>query len=311
MARKSSKIPMTDRDLDDFVRNSDESEGIYELIFGLIDEGNEFQSCENSLESNISYSSGEILMDEEEEDENVNNSEENKAYWASQEELLKTTLGRTTSFESKVRKATKEALKELKFTSINCSCRKMISDSCRKCMQREISERLTNEGYNCFICKSKWKSSPEIPSGEYTYMQVVQDASSSKKGEMKVIIEINFRGEFEMARANEAYNRLVEQLPEVYVGKIERFRNLIKILCSASKKCMEEKKMHMAPWRKHKYMQAKYLGSPETKSETIFPVNNLRRLPRPSGSMLTFDLLDNLPPPPTATGLHFTAIKVI
>lgn len=213
----------------------------------------------------------------------------------------------------------------------------MVSDGCRKCMQREISDRLTNEGYNCFICKSKWKSTPEIPSGillsdkmtllsrsteiqpkrtksaltlicllffilkgEYTYIEVMTNASS-EKGEMKVIIELNFRGEFEMARVNEGYNRLVEKLPEVYVGKIERLRNLIKILCCASKKCMKEKKMHMAPWRKHKYMQAKYLGSPEIKSETIFPVNYLRRLPRPSGSMLTFDLLDSLTP----------AIKVI
>ncbi|XP_015081711.1 uncharacterized protein LOC107025439 [Solanum pennellii] len=281
-------------------KNSDELEGLYELTFGFTDEGIEFQSCENSLKSNISYSSEEILMNEEEEDENVNDSEENKAFWASQEELLKTTLCRTTSFESKVRKATKEALKELKFTSFKCSCRKMVSDGCRKCMQREISDRLTNEGYNCFICKSKWKSTPEIPSGEYTYIEVMTNASS-EKGEMKVIIELNFRGEFEMARANEGYNRLVEKLPEVYVGKIERLRNLIKILCCASKKCMKEKKMHMAPWRKHKYMQAKYLGSPEIKSETIFPVNNLRRLPRPSGSMLTFDLLDSLTP----------AIKVI
>ncbi|PHT66423.1 hypothetical protein T459_30848 [Capsicum annuum] len=165
MARKTSKIPMTSKDLGDFEKNSDESEGIYELTFGFIDEGIEFQSCESLLESKISYSSGEILMDQEE-DENVNNSEENKAFWALQEELFKTTLSRTTSFESKVRKSTKEVLKELKFTSINCSCRKMISDSsCRKCTQREISERLRNEGYNCFICKSKWKSSLEIPSG--------------------------------------------------------------------------------------------------------------------------------------------------
>lgn len=221
-------------------KNSDEPEGLYELTFGFTDEGIEFQSCENSLKSNISYNSEEILMEEEEE-ENVNDSEENKAFWASQEELLKTTLCRTTSFESKVRKATKEALKELKFTSFKCSCRKMVSDGCRKCMQREISDRLTNEGYNCFICKSKWKSTPEIPSGEYTYIEVMTNASS-KKGEMKVIIELNFRGEFEMARVNEGYNRLVEKLPEVYVGKIERLRNLIKILCCASKKCMKEKK---------------------------------------------------------------------
>ncbi|KAM3222151.1 hypothetical protein P3L10_021421 [Capsicum annuum] len=295
MARKTSKIPMTSKDLGDFEKNSDESEGIYELTFGFIDEGIEFQSCESLLESKISYSSGEILMDQEE-DENVNNSEENKAFWALQEELFKTTLSRTTSFESKVRKSTKEVLKELKFTSINCSCRKMISDSsCRKCTQREISERLRNEGYNCFICKSKWKSSLEIPSGEYTYMEVVQN-TSSKKGElMKVIIELNFRGEFEMARANEEYNHLVKQLPEVYVGKVERLQNLIKILCCASKKCMKEKGMHMAPWRKHKYMQAKYLGSPEIMPEVIFPVNNFRRPPRPRVSMLTFDLIESLP----------------
>lgn len=310
MAGKKSKFQMIDRNLDGFIKNSDESESKYELTFGFIDEGIEFQSCENSLESNISYSSGEILMDEEEDGNVIINSEENKTFWASQEELLKTTLCRTTSFESKVRKATKDALKELKFTNINCSCRKMISDGCRKCMQREISERLTNEGYNCFICKSKWKSSPKIPSGEYTYMEVVKNASS-KQGEMKVIIELNFRGEFEMARANEGYNRLVEILPEVYVGKIERFRNLIKILCCASKKCMKENKMHMAPWRKHEYMQAKYLGSTEIMSETIFPVNNFRRLPRPSASMLTFDLLDSLTPPSTAAGLHCPAIKVV
>lgn len=68
-------------------KNSDEPEGLYELTFGFTDEGIEFQSCENSLKSNISYSSEEILMEEEE--ENVNDSEENKAFWASQEELLK------------------------------------------------------------------------------------------------------------------------------------------------------------------------------------------------------------------------------
>ncbi|KAJ8568960.1 hypothetical protein K7X08_032697 [Anisodus acutangulus] len=294
MAGKASKIPM---------KQSDELDG---LIFGFLDEGLEFESSKSSLESNISYSNRDIM--DEEEDENVSNSEENKAFWASQEELLQTTLCRTTSVESRVRKATKEALKELKFTSIKCSCRNMVSDSCRKCKQNEISKSLRNAGFNCYICKSKWKSSPEIPSGEYTYMEVVQNASSKNGELMKVIIELNFREEFEMARANEGYNRLVKQLPEVYVGKVERLRNLIKILCCASKKSMKEKKMHMAPWRKHKYMQAKYLGSPKIKSETNFPVNNLRRLPRPSASMLTFDLLDCLPPP---TGMHCTAIKVV
>jgi len=69
-------------------------------------------------------------------------------------------------------------------------------------------------------------------------------------------VELNFRGEFEMARGSEEYNRLVGKLPEVFVGKVERLSNLIKVLCVAGKRCMKEKKMHMGPWRKHRYMQA-------------------------------------------------------
>lgn len=77
------------------------------------------------------------------------------------------------------------------------------------------------------------------------------------------MIELCFRAEFEMARGSEEYKRLIGMLPEVYVGKTERLKLLIKILCTAAKKCMKDKKMHMGPWRKHKYMQAKWLGTCE------------------------------------------------
>lgn len=86
MAGKSSKVPLNGRELGDFVKKSDEPEGICELIFGFLDEGLEFYSSECSLDSSISYSSGEIMHAED--DENVNNSEENKAFWESQRELL-------------------------------------------------------------------------------------------------------------------------------------------------------------------------------------------------------------------------------
>lgn len=97
-------------------------------------------------------------------------------------------------------------------------------------------------------------------SGEHTFLDVVDDASS-KKGGVRVIIELNFRAEFEISRASEEYKRLIKKLPEVFVGKVERLHNLIKILCPAAKKCMKENKMHMGPWRKHRYMQAKWLSA--------------------------------------------------
>lgn len=132
------------------------------------------------------------------------------------------------------------------------------------------------------------------------------DDSNPKKGEVRVIIELNFRGEFEMARASEEYNRLVNQLPELFVGKIERLLSLIKILCTAAKKCMKEKKLHMGPWRKHRYMQAKWVKISERKSPSRpLPTGYSNRPQRSRASMLTVDLLENLP------NLHCTAVKVV
>lgn len=134
--------------------------------------------------------------------------------------------------------------------------------------------------------------------------------SSSNKGEVRVIIELNFRAEFEMARASEEYNRLVQKLPEVFVGKVERLQSVIKIMCSAAKKCMKEKKIHLGPWRKQRYMQAKWLGVCErtTSSSLSLTGSDSGRQPRPrvkAASMLTVDLLDIMP------NIHCKAVTVV
>ncbi|KAF9618636.1 hypothetical protein IFM89_002331 [Coptis chinensis] len=81
----------------------------------------------------------------------------------------------------------------------------------------DISDGLCKAGYNSVICKSKWRSLPDIPSGEHTYIVVVD--KNTKKGEVRAVIELNFRAEFEMARASKEYNQLVDKLPEVYCWK--------------------------------------------------------------------------------------------
>lgn len=141
--------------------------------------------------------------------------------------------------------------------------------------------------------------------GEHSFLDVIEKCSS-KKGEVRIMIELNFRAEFEMARASEDYNQLVRRLPEVFVGKVERLSSVIKILCSAAKKCMKEKKMHMGPWRKQRYMQAKWLGACErTTSTSLLPMGFSGRLPKPKASMLTVDLLEKLP------NVHCTAVEVL
>lgn len=128
-------------------------------------------------------------------------------------------------------------------------------------------------------------------------MEVV-DESNPKRGAVRVIIELNFRAEFEMARAGEEYNRLVCRLPEVFMGKEERLRAVVKILCAAAKKSMKERKIHMGPWRKHRYMQAKWHGNCEQSApapETLPSGLSTGRPHKPRASMLTVDLVGGLP----------------
>ncbi|XP_070023495.1 uncharacterized protein [Nicotiana sylvestris] len=277
---------------------------ISDTIFSFLDEEGQGSSLE-SVSDDVNY-----VEDENEEKENSENVEDSQ-FWETQHQLLQSVLCRTTSLESQLRSITKETIKEAKHSAengcSNCSW-KMVNNGCHNCLMKEVCSRLQNAGFNAAICNSKWRSSPDIPSGEHTFIDVV-DNSNPKRGEVRVIIELNFRAEFEIAKAtSEEYNRLVKCLPEVFVGKIERLMSVIKILCNAAKKCMKEKKMHMGPWRKQKYMQAKWLKTSErvtAKPQLSTDEYYSSRLPRPKTSMLTVDLLENFP------SLNRTAVEVV
>ncbi|KAK9065216.1 hypothetical protein SSX86_016599 [Deinandra increscens subsp. villosa] len=278
---------------------------VADMIFEFLEEGD--CSSESSFNSRDDCDNGDF-----EEDEDSGDSEENISFWESQEEHLMENLYKTSSFESKIRRATKEIIKEMKLSAVGCcDCGVAVVDGCRRCFQREISDRLQQAGYNCGICKAKWNNLKEIPAGEHTYIEVL-DTLNSKKGVIKVIIELNFRAEFEMAKGSQEYNRLVTRLPEIYVGKTERLQSLIKILCLASKKCMKDQKMHIAPWRKLKYMQAKWHGVRESKlvlsPDMLAVVERSNRMSRPMVSLLTFDLVESLKTP---SSLHTMAIRVL
>ncbi|XP_051128748.1 uncharacterized protein LOC127249793 [Andrographis paniculata] len=263
------------------------------------------EECEGS--SPVSSIDG-VSNDEEEtgnEDENGNEDRGTEVdnYWETQHELLQSTICRTSALESRIRNITKEVLKEA--GSKVCSCSRAANTGCRNCLMAEICCRLQNAGLNGAICKSKWRSSPDIPSGEHTFVDVV-DSSNPKKGQVRVIIELNFRAEFEMARANNEYNKLINRLPETFVGKIERLLSLIKILCGAAKKCMKETKMHMGPWRKQRYMQAKWLRTRERMAASQPSLSDYSARPaRPRMSMLTVDLMENF------STLHRPTVAVV
>ncbi|TKY59260.1 hypothetical protein E2542_SST16345 [Spatholobus suberectus] len=292
----------------DFTSYAEQSEtSLGDVEFEFLDDGE--MSFAKSASSD-EFQSNEMELDEDDDGERVDSGsvEENRSFLDNQHQLLQTNIYRTSSVESRIRNATKEAVQDIQQNAeIVCSCsRQMIVRFCRNCLMIEVSKRLQNAGYSSAICKTKWRSSPNIPSGEHTFLDVVD--STNKKQDVRVIIELNFRAEFEMARASEEYNQLVRKLPEVYVGKVERLSNIIKILCMGAKRCMKENKMHMGPWRKHKYMQAKWLGLCERNTSTTslsMGHSEVMPKPKPKASLLTVDLLEKLP------NMHCTVVEVL
>jgi len=129
--------------------------------------------------------------------------------------------------------------------------------------------------------------------GEHRYVDVVVQTRSGKA--VRVVVELSFRAEFDVARAGAEYRALVAALPEVFVGRADRLRAVVKAMCAAAKQCMKENNMHMGPWRKHKYMQAKWLGTPERTAAAAAPVVPPVTVGSPEkptkfrASMLTFD----------------------
>ncbi|XP_058095407.1 uncharacterized protein LOC131240899 [Magnolia sinica] len=293
------KIP-TDRwnpaGLEGDVEFAGEGVSLADMVLGFFEEGEGLpERCGND---------GENEDGDGEDGQNSGGEVEKKAFWLEQDQLLKGILCRSSSLESRIRHDTEQALRESRSVGPVCVCPRPVTGGCRNCLLRDVSERLRNAGFESHICKSKWRRSPDIPSGEHTYIDVM--ATSAKKAMVRVIIELDFRAEFEMARASPEYNGLIDHLPQVFVGKAERLRTMIKILCGAAKKCMKENKMHMGPWRKHKYMEAKWLGTCERIAPVpLFSTGFSDRQRKLKASMLTFDLVEKLP------SLHCTAVEVV
>ncbi|KAL5231823.1 hypothetical protein ABZP36_030599 [Zizania latifolia] len=226
---------------------------------------------------------------------------ESRAFWKEQRSQLHEGLTKMSSAERRIQADAEEAIRQTRAAAAGaCSCTSRAvagggGRGCRGCTLRFVAERLLDAGYNSAICRSKWSRSPDIPSGEHTYVDVVVPTRSGKA--VRVVIEPNFRGEFEMARGGAEYRALVAALPEAFVGRAERLRGVVRVMCAAAKQCARESSMHMAPWRKQRYVEAKWLATPERVAPGVgaavavavgsLETNKLQ--PKFRGSMLTLD----------------------
>ncbi|KAJ0988941.1 hypothetical protein J5N97_007297 [Dioscorea zingiberensis] len=142
--------------------------------------------------------------------------------------------------------------------------RRVISDVCNAARvfdgmppalhRRAVMGRLREWGYNAGVCTSRVESSGGLTAGSYEYVDVVVGK------EVRYIVDLDFAAEFEIARATVEYEMVVGALPKVMVATPDELRRVVKVVADAARRSMKSEGLHLPPWRKGRYMVAKWLG---------------------------------------------------
>ncbi|KAK9944059.1 hypothetical protein M0R45_009644 [Rubus argutus] len=143
-------------------------------------------------------------------------------------------------------------------------------DQPKKMKNKWVVMKLKMDGYEASLCKTSWVSSIKLPKGDYEYVDVM--VRDDKNGGMltRLIVDMDFKSEFELARPTQSYKELQDILPNIFVGTEKKLDEVISLVCSAAKKSLKKMGLHVPPWRKATYMQSKWL-SKDCKKISISP----------------------------------------
>ncbi|KAL1804172.1 hypothetical protein ACET3Z_032819 [Daucus carota] len=120
----------------------------------------------------------------------------------------------------------------------------------KRCLMTSLRQR----GFDAGLCKSKWGKTSQLPPGNYEYIDV-------NVAGHRYIVEVALASEFEVARSADGYAALLKILPPIFVGEPESLKQIVRLMCRAIKKSMKRYEMHLPPWRRYAYMQAKWFSS--------------------------------------------------
>ncbi|KAI8539975.1 hypothetical protein RHMOL_Rhmol09G0224400 [Rhododendron molle] len=129
------------------------------------------------------------------------------------------------------------------------------------CIRFSLVKLLRLSGYDAAVCSSKWQGNGKVPGGDHEYIDVVNYKASG--GLERLIIDIDFRSHFEIARAVESYERLLSSLPVVYVGSTKKLKKFLQVMVEAARSSLKQNSMPLPPWRSLAYLQAKWHSSYE------------------------------------------------
>jgi uncharacterized protein (TIGR01615 family) len=141
------------------------------------------------------------------------------------------------------------------------------------CLKRQVMKHLRTGGYNAAICKSRWDHAGSFPGGDYEYIDVIFESVTGKSE--RVLIDVDFKAQFEIARPTSCYNAVVQVLPTVFVGRADRLLQIVNIMSDGVKLSLKKRGMHLPPWRKPEYMRAKWFSMyRRTTNDTVFKTHD-------------------------------------
>ncbi|OMO96850.1 hypothetical protein COLO4_15047 [Corchorus olitorius] len=123
------------------------------------------------------------------------------------------------------------------------------------CIRFLLVKMLRLSGYDAAVCASRWQGSGKVPGGDHEYIDVINYNNGSSE---RLIIDIDFRSHFEIARAVDSYDRILNSLPVVYVGSLTRLKQLLQLMVEAARSSLKQNSMPFPPWRSLAYLQAKW-----------------------------------------------------
>ncbi|CAN1200642.1 hypothetical protein LINPERHAP2_LOCUS45257, partial [Linum perenne] len=122
--------------------------------------------------------------------------------------------------------------------------------------KRRLMSHLRGAGFDAGFCKSRWEKNGRRLGGRYEYIDVKVKGDVSRR----YIVEVNLAAEFEVARPTADHAAMLRWIPEVYVGKAEELRKIVKLMCGAVRQSMKAAEMQVPPWRRSSFMEAKWFG---------------------------------------------------
>nr|CAB3447754.1 unnamed protein product [Digitaria exilis] len=162
------------------------------------------------------------------------------------------------------RRRTNEWKETLRLTLVNVA-----ADAAAARIRAE-AERVVREAGPAIVglCRSSWEKTSSVPApGSYEYADVRMVGSSPLVPSSRYIVEVNVAGEFEIARPSAEYQELLSSLPLVLVARPEALKELAAAMCAAAEESIRRAGMHVPPWRRAPYVQAKWSGQFERVSE--------------------------------------------